>query len=138
MKHSWLKRAVCLLLAGQCALSIPASTMIEAAAIEENNVFMAEGDVFSFDGAVAAEETAVDSAAQEDTSADKERVISYVDIEGNYNAPETLTVYITRRAEEGKVETPVAESEYTGVVAFYDYNGDLTRETPFFFYYEEG
>lgn len=134
MKHSWLKRAVCLLLAGQCALSIPASTMIEAVAIEEYNSVSAEGDVFSFDGAAVAE----DADAQEDTSTDKETVISYVDIEGNYNAPETLTVYITCRAEEGKVETPVAESEYTGVVAFYDYHEDVARETPFFFYYEEG
>lgn len=138
MKHLWLKRAVCLLLAGQCALSIPASTMIEAAAIEEYNAVAAEEDVFGFDGMSPVEEATESSTDQEDTSTDKEIVISYVDIEGNYNAPEELTVYITSRAEEGKVETPAAESKYTGVVAFYDYNEDRARENPYFFYYEEG
>lgn len=137
MKHSWLKRAVCLLLAAQCAISIPASTMIEAAAIEADNAAAAEGDAFSTDGVIVEEAAAEDSAAQ-DTASEEETVISYVDIDGNYNAPEELTVYITRLAEEGKVQDPTADSKYTGVVAFYDYNEDRVREEPFFFYYEKG
>ncbi len=134
MKHSWLKRALCLLLAAQCVLSIPASTLLEAAAVEAYNAGEAEADVFSTEGVAEADDTETVEAVSEE----EEPVVSYVDIEGNYNAPEELTVYITSLLGKGKVEQLSAESKYTGVAAFYDYNNDRARENPYFFYYKEG
>ncbi len=73
----------------------------------------------------------------------------YVDAEGRYLAPEELTAYRTLTMDavlkEGEQEpAPKAEDlqeEYTGVVAFYDYNepDEQTRFAhPFFFYYQDG
>lgn len=65
----------------------------------------------------------------------------YFDGEGSYLAPEKLTVYILARADGQEADGSSAQEDYTGVVAFYDYNMQDEQkmlEHPYFFYYEKG
>ncbi|MBQ3090313.1 MAG: hypothetical protein IJD21_07145 [Oscillospiraceae bacterium] len=155
MNYSWFKRVTCFLLALLCVLSIPAGTMIQAAAIEEMNEQELEGDPFALEETALEEEADLPDAGESEliqqplqeepetegsgeVPAAVEEETSWLDIDGNFIAPETLTVYVLSTLADGKIEQPEFDDKYTGMVAFYDYEGDMAREVPFFFYYEEG
>ena len=85
--------------------------------------------------------------------ATEERKSPYLDEQGHYLAPEKLVVCTTMGMDdvlaEGEQEpAPAIEQvndQYTGVVAFYDYQAEAEQEdeslrfvTPWFFYYEKG
>lgn len=64
----------------------------------------------------------------------------YLDQEGSYLAPEQLVLTLISFADGESANNRTLE-QYTGIVAFYDYNERDTEkmlEHPYFFYYEKG
>lgn len=65
----------------------------------------------------------------------------YVDQDGHYLAPEELVVYLVAYADGETADATEPVTDYTGIVAFYDYNiqdEEERLEKPYYFYYQDG
>lgn len=81
---------------------------------------------------------AEDQPGTETPAVEEPRV--YLDEKGDYLAPERLVLTLVSYAD-GESANRQKMEQYTGVVAFYDYNERDTEkmlEEPYFFYYEKG
>lgn len=87
-------------------------------------------------------ETVQPESVQPETEQPEEKAPVYVDEDGSYLAPEEITVFINSYLDEGKeADSSEAVKDYTGIVAFYDYNQtdrEKRLDEPYFFYYKEG
>ncbi|MGM9594286.1 MAG: hypothetical protein ACI3U8_08015 [Candidatus Onthomonas sp.] len=159
MKHPLFTRSVSLLLAVLMVISLPAAAVEVSGSQEPDGSAADIGQVETttalnpFDDSqdtvlpaneeqpAAQEEPAVQEPEQSEET-DAPMNAAYLDTEGHYQAPEKLVVYITEYVEPGKeADGKTAEEQYTGVVAFYDYNEkdqEKMLEQPYFFYYDKG
>ena len=137
MKHPFLKRSICLLLAVLSVLAMPAYALEGVAQAEEaqsDGQKTVQSDPFDPSGEATEKETPNVPEVEVPTV--------FVNEDGSYRAPEDIAVYVMRHMQETSLSNPSqADERYTGVVAFYDYaeGNEKTRlEHPYFFYYEKG
>ena len=137
MKHPFLKRSICLLLAVLSVLAMPAYALEGVAQAEEaqsDGQKTVQSDPFDPSGEATENETPNVPEVEVPTV--------FVNEDGSYRAPEDIAVYVMRHMQETSLSNPSqADERYTGVVAFYDYaeGNEKTRlEHPYFFYYEKG
>lgn len=169
MKYSLWTRSVSLLLAVLMVLAIPAAAVEVPESQTDGASTTAEGgtdavqDPFdsSADTVLPAQEDQQEAGStgeteqpepvqqpetpeeqqpqQPETPAVEETPV-YLDKEGNYLAPEELVLTLISFADGESANNRKME-QYTGIVAFYDYNErdvDKMLEHPYFFYYEKG
>lgn len=137
MKHPFLKRSICLLLAVLSVLAMPAYALegvAQAEGAQSDGQETVRSDPFDPSGEATEKETPNVPEVEVPTV--------FVNEDGSYRAPEDIAVYVMRHMQETSLSNPSqADERYTGVVAFYDYaeGNEKTRlEHPYFFYYEKG
>lgn len=162
MKHPILTRSVSLLLAMLLVLSIPAAYAAEVDAAADGDSTSQASEPLSFEDGTESTDENVENVSNQMPISDQENGISqisdgpddtesaspenepavYVNKDGSYAAPEKLAVRVTRHlGDTAQSKSAKVEEDYTGVVAFYDYNetNEKTRlESPYFFYYKNG
>lgn len=158
MKHPLFTRSVSLLLAVLMVLSLPAAAIEVSGSQEPVSSAADDGQAETtplspFDSSqdtvlpaneaqsVDQEEPVVQAPQQAEPSDPPVNPV-YLNADGSYLAPEKLVVYITAYADPEKTaDSKHAIEEYTGIVAFYDYNEqdqEKMLEHPYFFYYDKG
>ena len=141
MKHPFLKRSICLLLAVLSVLAMPAAALEGVSDAEEAQTAGSQ-EAAASDPFDLPEETEETQETEDENLPAVEVPTVFVDEQGSYLAPEELAVYVMRHMQETSLSNPSqAEERYTGVVAFYDYSVTSEKdrlEHPYFFYYEKG